>query len=121
MTTRPYAAARRTLSVTDKLYAINWGMVLLITIIACIGFAMLYSVAGGSFSPWAGKQMIYFAAGMVLLIAAAVTDIRFWMGVAYPAYLVSLILLVAVIFVGTRRSARSAGCRSGQSRFSRRN
>ena len=100
MTTRPYAAARRTLTVTDKLYEINWGLVLLIAIIACIGFAMLYSVAGASFTPWAAKQMIYFAVGMVLLVGAAVTDIRFWMSIAYPAYIVSLILLVAVIVVG---------------------
>jgi rod shape determining protein RodA len=100
MTLRPYAAARRTLSVIDKLYEINWGLVLLITIIASVGFAMLYSVAGASFSPWAGKQMVYFAAGLALLIAAAVTDIRFWMSIAYPAYAVSLILLVAVIVVG---------------------
>jgi rod shape determining protein RodA len=100
MTLRPYAAARRTLSVADKLYEINWGLVLLIAILACIGFAMLYSVAGASFSPWAAKQMLYFAVGMVLLIAAAVTDIRFWMSIAYPAYIVSLVLLVAVIVVG---------------------
>jgi rod shape determining protein RodA len=44
--------------------------------------------------------MVYFAAGLVLLIAASVTDIRFWLSIAYPAYVVSLILLVAVIFVG---------------------
>ncbi len=100
MTTRPYAAARRTLSIVDKLYEINWGFVLLIAIIACAGFAMLYSVAGGSFSPWASKQMIFFAAGLVLFVAAALTDVRFWMSVAYPAYGVSLILLVAVIAVG---------------------
>jgi len=100
MTTRPYAAAKRTLSVIDKLYEVNWGLVLLITLIACVGFAMLYSVAGASFSPWAGKQMAYFAAGLVLLVVASVTDIRFWMSIAYPAYVVSLILLVAVMFVG---------------------
>ncbi|HWA04265.1 MAG TPA: rod shape-determining protein RodA [Rhizomicrobium sp.] len=100
MTTRPYAAARRTLSLADKLLEINWGMVALITLIACIGFAMLYSVAGASFSPWAGRQMAYFAAGFVLLIVAALTDIRFWMSIAYPAYIVSLVLLVAVLFVG---------------------
>ncbi len=100
MTTRPYAAAKRTLSVIDKLYEVNWGLVLLITLIACVGFAMLYSVAGASFSPWAGKQMAYFAAGLVLLIVASVTDIRFWLSIAYPAYVVSLILLVAVMFVG---------------------
>jgi len=100
MTTRPYAAAKRTLSVIDKLYEVNWGLVLLISLIACVGFAMLYSVAGASFSPWAGKQMAYFAAGLVLLVVASVTDIRFWMSIAYPAYVVSLILLVAVMFVG---------------------
>jgi len=100
MTTRPYAAAKRTLSVIDKLYEVNWGLVLLISLIACVGFTMLYSVAGASFSPWAGKQMAYFAAGLVLLIAASVTDIRFWLSIAYPAYVVSLILLVAVMFVG---------------------
>ena len=51
MTTRPYAASRRTLSLADKLFEINWGLVLLITMIACIGFAMLYSVAGAHVSP----------------------------------------------------------------------
>jgi rod shape determining protein RodA len=100
MNTRPYAASRRMLSVTDKLYEVNWGLVLLIAILACIGFAMLYSVAGASFSPWAGKQMAYFAVGLVLLIVAAVTDIRFWMSIAYPAYAVSLILLVVVLVAG---------------------
>jgi rod shape determining protein RodA len=100
MNTRPYAATRRMLSVTDKLFEVNWGLVLLITIIACIGFAMLYSVAGASFSPWAGKQMAYFAVGLVLLVIAALTDIRFWMSIAYPAYALSLILLVVVLVAG---------------------
>ncbi len=100
MTTRAYAAARRTLTLVDKLYEINWGLVLLITLIACVGFAMLYSVAGASFSPWAGKQMVFFAAGLVFMIAAALIDIRWWMSIAYPAYGVSLILLVVVLAAG---------------------
>ena len=53
MTMRAYAAAKRTLSIADKLMEVNWGLVLLITLIACAGFAMLYSVAGGHFHPWA--------------------------------------------------------------------
>ena len=100
MTLRPYAAARRTLSFVDKLYEINWGLVLLVTIIACIGFAMLYSVAGGSLSPWADKQMIRFVIGFALMIAVACVDIRFWMSFAYPAYAVSLLLLIAVEVAG---------------------
>jgi rod shape determining protein RodA len=100
MTLRPYAAARRTLSVVDKLYEINWGLVLLIAIIACVGFAMLYSVAGGSFSPWAGKQIMRFAFGFAMMIVIATVDIRFWLSFAYPAYVVSLLLLIGVEVAG---------------------
>jgi rod shape determining protein RodA len=100
MNTRPYAASRRLLTFTDKLFEVNWGLVLLITIIACVGFATLYSVAGASFSPWAGKQMAYFAVGLVLLIGASLADVRFWLSIAYPAYAVSLLLLVVVLFAG---------------------
>jgi len=100
MNTSAYAASRRMLTVRDKLLEVNWGLVLLIGIIASIGFAMLYSVAGASFSPWAGKQMAYFAFGLVLLVGAAMMDIRFWLSIAYPAYAVSLLLLVVVLFAG---------------------
>ncbi len=100
MITRPYAAARRTLSIVDKLFEINWGLVLLIAILACAGFAMLYSVAGGRFLPWATPQIIRFVVGCAILVAVAVTDIRWWMSAAYPAYGISLLLLVAVVVAG---------------------
>jgi len=100
MNTRPYAAQRRTFSLVDKLYEINWGLVLLITIIACSGFAMLYSVAGGSWQPWAQRQVVFFLVGFALLIAAALVDIRVWMRFAYPAYAVALVLLIAVAVIG---------------------
>ena len=100
MTTRSYAAARRTLSARDKLLDVNWGLVLLITLIACVGFAMLYSVAGGSFHPWAAPQMVRFGIGIIILIAVALVDIRFWMSAAYPAYAISLLLLLATTEMG---------------------
>jgi rod shape determining protein RodA len=97
---RPYAAARRTLSIADKLYEINWGLVLLITIIAAIGFAMQYSVAGGSWDPWAGKQLVRFVVGFVIMIVVAMVDIRVWMNFAYPFYAFSLLLLLGVELMG---------------------
>jgi rod shape determining protein RodA len=100
MTTRAYAAARRTLSFRDKLFDVNWGLVMLITMIACVGFAMLYSVAGGSFHPWAAPQMVRFVIGIVILVGVATVDIRFWMSAAYPAYGVSLLLLLATTIMG---------------------
>ncbi len=100
MNTRPYAAARRTLSIGDKLIEIHWGLVLLITVIATIGFAMLYSVAGGSFMPWSAPQIVRFIVGLGLLVAAALVDIRRWLDLAYPAYGVALLLIVATTVAG---------------------
>lgn len=100
MIARPYAAARRTLSIGEKLFEINWGLVMLIALIAAVGFAMLYSVAGGHFEPWAAKQMVRFIVGLAILIAVALVDIRIWMDLAYPAYGAALLLLVATTIVG---------------------
>ncbi len=100
MTTRPYAAYRRTLSIADKLFEINWGLVMLLGVIASVGFAMLYSVAGAHFHPWASAQIVRFIIGLVLLITVALVDIRVWMSLAYPAYGAALLLLVATTIAG---------------------
>lgn len=97
---RPYAAARRHLSLIDKLYEVNWGLVLLITIIAGIGIAMQYSVASGSWDPWAWKQLVRFLVGFIIMIAVAMVDIRIWMNFAYPFYAASLVLLLGVEIMG---------------------
>lgn len=101
MALRAYAAAKRTLSVVDKLQELNWGLVLLITLVAGAGIAMLYSVAGGAMQPWALSQLLKFIIGLFVLVAVATIDIRIWMSLAYPAYGVALLLLVAVTLMGT--------------------
>jgi rod shape determining protein RodA len=100
MAMRAYAAAKRTLSFADKLLDVNWGLLLLIGVIASAGFAMLYSVAGGHFNPWATPQIIRFVLGCFILVAVALIDVRVWMSLAYPAYGLALLLLVAVVVAG---------------------
>jgi rod shape determining protein RodA len=100
ITARPYNDRRRPLSLSRKLEEVDWGLVVLITLIACAGFAMLYSAAGGNLSPWAGPQMIRFFLGLIVLLTVACTDLRVWMGLAFPAYAFSLALLVAVELAG---------------------
>ncbi len=85
---------------TEKLGEFNWSFLLLLTLIASIGFAMLYSVAEGGFSPWAMRQAGRFAVGTCILITAAMIDLRLWMRVAYPLYGVALAMLVAVEITG---------------------
>ncbi len=89
------------LSLGQKLLQVNWGLVLLIGIIACAGFAMLYSAANGDLNPWATRQMARFAAAFVLMIGCALIDIRIWFRLAYPIYGLALVLLVAVELFGT--------------------
>jgi rod shape determining protein RodA len=83
-----------------KFVALNWSLVLLLVATASAGFLMLYSVAGGSLEPWAGPQMVRFGAGLVIMIVIGMIDIRFWRMMAAPAYVVSLLLLVAVDVMG---------------------
>ena len=100
MISRPYAAAKRTLGIGEKLLDVNWGLVLLITLIAGGGVAMLYSVAGGHFHPWALSQLSKFLVGLLVMVVAATIDVRVWMSLAYPAYALAMVLLIAVDVAG---------------------
>jgi len=90
----------REMRLADKLIEFNWGFLLLLVLIASIGFAMLYSVAEGSFSPWAYRQALRFGVGVCILLIAAMIDLRLWMRLAYPLYGAALAMLVAVEIVG---------------------
>jgi rod shape determining protein RodA len=83
-----------------KVLYLNWGLVLVIIAVASMGFLMLYSVAGGSLSPWAEPQMKRFALGLAVMFAVAMVPIWFIRNMAGVAYLISVALLVAVEFVG---------------------
>src|SRR5258705_7087069 len=100
MNVRAYHASQGTVPLAQKLGEIKWSLAILIALIACAGFAVLYSAAGGSLAPWAERQIIRFMIGFLILIAVACVDLRVWMGLAYPAYVFSLLLLVAVEIAG---------------------
>ena len=83
-----------------KVLYLNWGLILLIVAVACVGFLMLYSVAGGQVSRWAEPQMKRFALGFVLMLIVAMVPIWFWRNMSALAYGVSVLLLVFVEFFG---------------------
>lgn len=87
-------------SVLQRLKYVNWGLVVLITMLACVGFTALYSASGGHLDPWASRQIprfIVFSAGMIVI---ALVDIRFWYKAAYPFYFGCLFLLLVVDITG---------------------
>ena len=83
-----------------KLMELNWTLVLLLVLLGAAGVGMLYSVAGGSWTPWAVNHAIRFSIAFGGMMVIAMFPPRFWMGVAYPIYLIALILLVGVELAG---------------------
>ena len=83
-----------------KIFHLNWALALLLVSVACVGFLMLYSVAGGSFDPWAITQMERFALGFLAMMIVAMVPIWFWRNMSVLAYAVSIILLLYVEFFG---------------------
>jgi rod shape determining protein RodA len=79
-----------------KLGQIDWTFCAAITAITLAGGAMLYSVAGSAWQPWAAPQLERYAFWFVVMIALAMVDLRIWFAVSYPVYAVGLVLLVAV-------------------------
>ena len=84
-----------------KILFINWGLVALIIGAASSGFVMLISVAGGSLDPWASAQMQRFSIGLVAMFVIAMTPIWIWRNVSIPIYIIALLLLLLVEFLGS--------------------
>jgi rod shape determining protein RodA len=100
-----------------KLLQLNWPFLLLITAITGIGVAALYSVAGGSLDPWASRHVVRYCIGLGILFALALIDIKWLMRLAYPTYLVALLLLVAVLLWGVESGGARRWLGVGESSF----
>jgi rod shape determining protein RodA len=95
-----FARDRGPMTLGQKLWHFSWSFLLLLVVIAVIGFGMLYSAANASWEPWAARQAIRFGVGILLMGMIALTDIRIWMRYSYALYFVVLAMLVAVEAMG---------------------
>ncbi|MDF0601786.1 rod shape-determining protein RodA [Psychromarinibacter sp. C21-152] len=91
---------KRVPSGASKILYLNWPLLVLVIAAAAVGFVMLYSVAGGSMTPWAEPQMKRFALGVALMLFVAMVPIWFWRNVSGLAYWLSILLLIGVEFMG---------------------
>ena len=88
------------LSLAYKLKRINYGLIILVTACCSIGFAMLYSAAGGDIEPWAQRHLVRYFVGLLGIIILGLIHIRLFFKGAYIFYGVSLMLLVFVELAG---------------------
>jgi rod shape determining protein RodA len=84
----------------DKLRQLNWPLVALLMTLGLIGYVLLYSAGGGSHTPWAMRHGLRLMAGLVVMLAIALVDIRLFFRWAYVAYGLSLALLIGVDAMG---------------------
>ena len=80
-----------------KLFRVSWPFVVLLCVLAGVGYVTLYSAGGGAPEPYANKHLLRFAVGFAVMLGVALIDIRLIARLSWPAYAagVGLLLLVA--------------------------
>ena len=86
--------------IRERLTHLHWPLIVFLSMIAGAGVVTLYSVAEGSWTPWAMRHGLRFVVALVLMIVMGLVAIRYWMALAYPIYAAALIALIAVPFIG---------------------
>ncbi|WP_298264870.1 rod shape-determining protein RodA [Acidocella sp.] len=90
----------RSFGLATKFLRINWLFVLCVVLLAGVGYAALYSAAGGSPQPYAEGQIIRFAGMLVVMFAIAMVDIRVIARFSWPSYAMGIVLLLVVMKFG---------------------
>lgn len=109
--------AVRPLGLTEKLLRVHWPVVLCAAALAALGTAALYSVAGGSFQPWAERHALRFLVATALLLSLAMVRPEAWLNAAYPVYAAAVLLLALVPFAGVEALGAKRWLAFGQVSF----
>jgi rod shape determining protein RodA len=92
--TRPGERDRLSTKITE----LDWRLVALLCMVAFAGTAMLYSIAGGDWQPWAIKHAIRFGLLLLVMLGLAMLHPKWWFRAAYPLYGVLLLLVLMIEF-----------------------
>ncbi len=77
-----------------------WAMLVPLFLLTAFGAAVLYSAAGGSLQPFASSHLVRFGVFMAMAAVIASMPMSFVKFMTYPAYVVVLLLLIAVEIMG---------------------
>jgi rod shape determining protein RodA len=90
----------RSFGLVHKFLRINWLFVLCVCLLAGVGYAALYSAAGGSPTPYANSQIYRFFTALLLMLAIAMVDIRVIARISWFTYALGILLLLVVMKFG---------------------
>lgn len=83
---------------STKIAELDWRLVALLCVVGCVGAAMLYSIAGGDWQPWAADHLIRFGLMVVVMLGLAMIHPKWWFLGAYPLYGLVVFLLLLIEF-----------------------
>ena len=83
-------------TVNAKLYQLNWLLPVLAGILGLVGVLSIFSATNGIWSHGALQHGVRLGLGFFVMLVVAMIDVRVWYGLAYPAYVGTIILLVLV-------------------------
>jgi rod shape determining protein RodA len=86
--------------VPASLAQLPWRPILLLLAIGGFGTTVLFSAAGGSFTPWAASHAIRICVFLVMAILMSRLREEFWLHLAFPLYGIVLALLFGVELLG---------------------
>ena len=86
--------------ITAKLYEVNWLLVALVVLVGLVGVVMIFAATDGVWSSGAQQHLIRLIVASGLMLGVAMTDVKVWYALAYPAYFGALALLIAVDVMG---------------------
>jgi len=89
--------------IPDPIARQPWGMLIPLFMLVAFGAAVLYSAAGGSMDPYASSHLIRFSIFLVMASVIASMPREFVKFMAYPAYIIVLLMLVGVEAMGALR------------------
>jgi rod shape determining protein RodA len=97
------------LSIVEKLYRLNWPLFILISLVLTISIMTLYSIGMtpcadqtkcvydfGSWSPWAGQQLIRILIALGVFWVAAMVNIKFLIRSSYIFFAIVLLMIMIV-------------------------
>ena len=91
-----YAAKVSPFAIGGKLLRVNWLFVLAVCGLAAIGYAALYSAAGGHAEPYAEPQLVRFFGALLMMLSIAMIDIRVLARASWVLWAIGVVLLAAV-------------------------
>ncbi len=86
--------------IPTPLRQLPWSLLLLLVALGGFGTVILYSAAGGSLTPWAASHAIRLGIFLTLAIAMSRIPETWYAQLAFPGYVIVLLLLIGVELLG---------------------